>query len=275
MDPVTGSMLVSAGSNLLGGLMSSSAQGAANAANAQEAQKNRDFQERMSNTAHQREAADLEAAGLNRILSVGSGASAPSGGAATAQAQTGLAESLGRAGSSAAAALQLNKDLEQKDAGIALTAAQTGTQLKQQEVLGASARKANAEAYDAEETMAANKNQLGSYYRYKSDAATASARTQAEKALKEQKLLDDRFSTERSSLAAKKSEAQLDKTNADFGQRAATYDNVMKRVDQAVGTASSAASIIKPGITIRNMQNENKQLRRDHHIIDKKTGEIK
>jgi len=66
--------VIGAGIGLIGGILG-------NSASAKSAQKQMEFQERMSSTAHQREVADLRAAGLNPILSGtgGAGSSTPQG----------------------------------------------------------------------------------------------------------------------------------------------------------------------------------------------------
>ena len=87
MNPLIGSALISGAGGLIGGLLGQSGARQQMRFNAQQAQLNRDFQERMSSTAHQRAVDDLRAAGLNPILSATKGGASTPGGA---QASTSL-----------------------------------------------------------------------------------------------------------------------------------------------------------------------------------------
>lgn len=73
---------IGGGIDLAGGLL-------ANAASAHQAHLNRRFVKNMSNTAHQREVADLKAAGLNPALAYGMGGASTPGGSSAPQENVG------------------------------------------------------------------------------------------------------------------------------------------------------------------------------------------
>jgi len=102
--------------------------------NAREARKDRDFQEKMSRTQYQRAAADLEAAGLNRVLALGSPAAQPAGAKASMDNPR-IAES-GIAAASAKQAIAQGKAQEE------LLKAQTAETLERTRLTAAEAAKA-------------------------------------------------------------------------------------------------------------------------------------
>lgn len=142
---------LSATSSVASGAMAAGAQEDANSANTAMSREQMEFQERMSSTAHQREVADLKAAGLNPILSTRlGGASSPGGSMPNIIPVDGLARGIERAGSTATQAVLQDAALKNTQANTAKTQADAVASVEHARLMHAQRFQVNA---DTERTM--------------------------------------------------------------------------------------------------------------------------
>lgn len=227
MDPATAGAVMG-GAGIIGGYMNNQAnakmQAETNAFNAAEAQKTRDWQTNMSNTAHQREMADLRAAGLNPILaSKFQGSSTPSGATASGGASRNE-DPFSKGIASAMEAARTRKDLKLAEGQEALQTAQKHQSNTQSEANIASANKAYADA----------------------------ERTKAETEI---------LNSQKGAAAAR---ARAEKRSAEIDEKAVEFDAVNKRVNTVTNSAKNFMDAITPRFrfNIEKGMSENEALER-------------
>lgn len=140
--------LIAGGASLLGGIMS-------NQSNAKQARQQMQFQERMSSSAHQREVADLRAAGLNPILSGtgGMGSASPQG------AQASMSDVITPAVSSAQGASRLKREVALMESQEHETDQRTATGREQENLHRAERSRVNADEFRIYEQQALTNQQ--------------------------------------------------------------------------------------------------------------------
>lgn len=129
MDPITGAMIAAP---VIGGAMSWLGGSSANKANAKQARLNREFQERMSNTAWTRGVQDMKNAGLNPALAFTRGPASTPGGATSAKQENALAGAGQMVGQAPLQAAQAKSQIELQRTQGALNIAQSLTEASKQ-----------------------------------------------------------------------------------------------------------------------------------------------
>lgn len=230
--------IISGGLSALGGLFS-------NNSASKEAEKNRKWQEYMSNTSHQREVKDLRAAGLNPILSAGGGgASTPSGNVAPVMDAIGAGVNSANAArltsiakDKAVAEIQnINADTQKKGSDVKLNEQLTANAAAQHEnILADTSAKRTSERIASDQSGV--RIELDRALTAKSEAERHAALVNSSKAQLEKEYVMLQNIKARYENAIKKDQTQMETSKT---------GRILRRIDRVMNTINGIISNVAP-----------------------------